>query len=55
MMMVVVNHHRDDDDNDKEEAFISFLNSLFLSLSLSNYSKFYYICCLLSVNVLLIQ
>ena len=34
-MMVVVNHHHDDDDTDKEEACISFLNSLFLSLSLS--------------------
>ena len=43
-MMVVVNHHHDDDDTDKEEACISFLNSLFLSLSLSN-SSFYYICC----------
>ena len=43
-MMVVVNHHHDDDDTDKGEACISFLNSLFLSLSLSN-SSFYYICC----------
>ncbi len=33
--MVVVNHHHDDDDTDKEEACISVLNSLFLSLSLS--------------------
>ena len=52
-MMVVVNHHHDDDDTDKEEACISFLNSLFFSLSLSN-SSFYYISVVLSVNVLLI-
>ena len=53
MMMMVVNHHHDDDDTDKEEACISFLNSLFLSLSLSN-SSFYIISVVLSVNVLLI-
>ena len=52
-MMMVVNHHHDDDDTDKEEACISFLNSLFLSLSLSN-SSFYIISVVLSVNVLLI-
>ena len=50
---MVVNHHHDDDDTDKEEACISFLNSLFLSLSLSN-SSFYIISVVLSVNVLLI-
>ena len=33
-MMMVVNHHHDDDDTDKGEACISFLNSLFFSLSL---------------------
>ena len=53
MMMMVVNHHHDDDDTDKEEACISFLNSLFLSLSLSN-SSFYILSVVLSVNVLLI-
>ena len=52
-MMMVVNHHHDDDDTDKEEACISFLNSLFLSLSLSN-SSFYILSVVLSVNVLLI-
>ena len=51
--MMVVNHHHDDDDTDKEEACISFLNSLFLSLSLSN-SSFYILSVVLSVNVLLI-
>ena len=50
---MVVNHHHDDDDTDKEEACISFLNSLFLSLSLSN-SSFYILSVVLSVNVLLI-
>ena len=39
---MVVNHHHDDDDTDKEEACISFLNSLFsLSLSLTPRSIFY--------------
>ena len=47
--MVVVNHHHDDDDTDKEEACISFLNSLFLSLSLSLTPR-----SIISVNVLLV-
>ena len=44
-MMMVVNHHRDD-DGEYQEAFISSKLSLFLSLSLtlSNYSFYYYIC-----------
>ena len=50
-MMVVVNHHHDDDDTDKGEACISFLNSLFFSLSLTPRSI---ISVVLSVNVLLI-
>ena len=48
-MMVVVNHHHDDDDTDKEEACISVLNSLFLSLSLSLTPR-----SIISVNVLLV-
>jgi hypothetical protein len=51
--MVVVNHHHDDDDTDKEEACISFLNSLFLSLSLSLTPRSI-ISVVLSVNVLLV-
>ena len=51
--MMVVNHHHDDDDTDKEEACISFLNSLFLSLSLSLTPRSI-ISVVLSVNVLLI-
>ena len=47
--MMVVNHHRDDDNNDKEAACISFLNSLFLSLTPRSI-----ISVVLSVNVLLI-
>ena len=47
--MVVVNHHHDDDDTDKEEACISVLNSLFLSLSLSLTPR-----SIISVNVLLV-
>ena len=53
--MMVVNHHHDDDDTDKEEACISFLNSLFLSLSLSlSLTPRSIISVVLSVNVLLI-
>ena len=47
--MMVVNHHHDDDDTDKEEACISVLNSLFLSLTPRSI-----ISVVLSVNVLLI-
>ena len=48
MMMILIKKR-----HIKEEACISVLNSLFLSLSLSN-SSFYIISVVLSVNVLLI-